>query len=104
MKELKSHLRSYNTVLSNNLFFYETISKKQLTQTKIYDIFIMQLNCIMSICRKHLTTNPNKTIRQILLITYNTQKIAFHLVRAYVASVGKRTALVKKIGTFITTK
>ena len=43
----------------------------------------MQLNCIMSICRKHLAT-INKTIRQIL-ITYNTQKIAFHLVRAYVA-------------------
>ncbi len=39
---------------------------------------------MMSICRKHLATNLNKTIRQIL-ITYNTQKIAFHLVRAYVA-------------------
>ena len=43
----------------------------------------MQLNCIMSICRKHLAT-INKTIRQIL-ITYNTQKIVEHLVRAYVA-------------------
>ena len=49
---------------------------------------------MMSICRKHLATNLNKTIRQIV-ITYNTQKIAFHLVRAYVASVGKRTALVR---------
>ena len=39
---------------------------------------------MMSICRKHLATNLNKTIRQIV-ITYNTQKIAFHLVRAYVA-------------------
>lgn len=93
MKELKSHLFSYITILSTKLFLHETISKKQLTQTKIYDIFIMQLNCMMSICRKHLATNLNETIRQIL-ITYNTQKIAFHLVRAYVASVGKRTALV----------
>lgn len=46
MKELKSHLLSQNTILSNNLFFYETISKKQLTQTKIYDIFIMQTKCM----------------------------------------------------------
>lgn len=43
MKELKSHLLSYIIILSTNLFLHETISKKQLTQTKIYDIFIMQL-------------------------------------------------------------
>ena len=59
MKELKSHLRSYNTVLSNNLFFYETISKKQLTQTKIYDIFIMQTIC-MSSCGTNLAYNISK--------------------------------------------
>lgn len=59
MKELKSHLLSQNTILSNNLFFYETISKKQLTQTKIYDIFIMQTKC-MSSCGTNLEYNISK--------------------------------------------